>query len=74
MLGFIISIILSYDKERRIDIYLQDQLKDATTQFNVTYSNYNDLSRENAILKDKLITVQNELYVLQQKDAPKYIE
>ncbi len=34
----------------------------------------NDLSRENAILRDRLITVQNELMALQAKDAPKYIE
>ncbi len=44
ILGFIISMILSYDKERRIDIYLQNQLKDASIQFDVTYKNYNELS------------------------------
>jgi len=45
VLGFIISMALSYDKERRIDMYLQNLLKQSNTQYDVTYKNYNTLSQ-----------------------------
>ena len=38
-------MILSFDKERRINIYLDNQLRDSTAQFEVTYKNYNVLSQ-----------------------------
>jgi len=60
MLGFIISIALFYDKERRIDIYLDNQLKQSATQFDVTYKNYNTLSQSvyNTIISNPTIMKQ----------------
>ncbi len=45
VLGFIISIALSYDKERQIDMYLANLLKQSNTQYTVTYKNYDILSQ-----------------------------
>jgi len=57
VLGFIVSILLSLDKERRIKMYLENQLLMSSTQFDVTYKNYNNLSKSiyNNILTDSEI-------------------
>ena len=55
IIGCVISIILTFDKNRRINIYLENQLKDSYTQFDVTYKNYNNLSQSlyNSILTNE---------------------
>ncbi|MBI3873658.1 MAG: hypothetical protein HY307_01360 [Arcobacter sp.] len=57
ILGFIISVALSYDKERRINMYLSDQLTMSNTQFDVTYKGYSTLSQSiyNSIISNKQI-------------------
>jgi signal transduction histidine kinase len=45
VLGFIASTTITYDKERRIDMYLQNLLKQSSTQYTVTYQNYDILSQ-----------------------------
>ncbi len=60
VLGFIISIALSYDKERRIDMYLQNLLKQSNTQYTVTYKNYDLLSQSiyNTIISNPKVIEQ----------------
>ncbi len=73
VLAFIISAILSYDKGRRIDIYLTNLLKQSNTQYSVTYNNYDILSQSiyntiisNPIVIEKMTKVSNTTSVVEQ--------
>ena len=64
--GFLVSIALSFDKERRIDMFLKNQLTMSTTQYDVTYKSYNTLSQS---IYNSIISSPQILKILEKADS-----
>jgi hypothetical protein len=65
VIGSIVTSLITYDKEKRIELYLQSQEKVLQTQYNVTYKNFNLLSQSiynNLITNKKVLEYMEEAH------------